>query len=77
MPRPAPEAPPGPSLVPAGTWSVNDFARAVREGIAPGGRQLSGWMPFVAFRNLTDVEVEALHQYLGDLGSAGEARPGT
>jgi mono/diheme cytochrome c family protein len=74
--HPAPEAPPAPSLVPAGAWSVDDFARAVREGIAPGGRQLSRWMPFVMFHDLTDLEVEALHQYLGTLGSAGEA-PGT
>jgi mono/diheme cytochrome c family protein len=68
--HPAPDAPPGPSLVPAGAWSLEDFGRAVREGIAPGGRHLSPWMPFAAFHDLTDVEVEALHRHLQTLPSS-------
>jgi mono/diheme cytochrome c family protein len=65
--HPAPEAPPAPSLLPAGSWSVDDFARAVREGVVPGGRKLTPWMPFKSFHDLTDVEVEALHRYLQTL----------
>jgi cytochrome c553 len=59
--------PQGPSLAAAATWSLTDFSRAIRQGIAPGGRQLSEEMPFRHFAHLTDVEVEALHKHLQSL----------
>jgi mono/diheme cytochrome c family protein len=65
--HPAPGAPPGPELSHAGQWSLEDFARAMRTGVVPGGRQLSDFMPWKVFRNLTDTEVEALHTYLKTL----------
>jgi mono/diheme cytochrome c family protein len=74
--HPAPQAPPGPSLVSAGSWSLEEFARAVREGITPT-RRLTPWMPVKAFSDLTDVEVAALHRYLQNLGSAGQTKDGT
>lgn len=60
--HPAPEAPPGPSLEAAGTWTYEQFAAAVRTGRAPS-RMLSEWMPSKYFRELTDTEVRALYAY--------------
>ncbi len=69
--HPAPDAPPGPSLVPASYWPRPAFAEAVRTGIAPGNRKLSDWMPVPRLRYLTDEEIEALYAYIQTL------RPGT
>ena len=50
---------------PMSTWSRDDFARAMREGITPGNRKLStDYMPWPAYAGLTDLEVEALWSYL-------------
>jgi mono/diheme cytochrome c family protein len=59
--------PQGPSLAGAAHWSLAEFSTAVRQGRVPGGRQLSEEMPYKHFAHLTDVEVEALHRYLGSL----------
>lgn len=73
--HPAPEAPPGPSLVNAGGWPRDAFARAVRTGVAPGGRVLDAWMPAKPqFSALTDQEVGALHAYLATLPAAPPAQ---
>lgn len=60
--------PPGPSLVPAGRWTLEQFSRAVRQGEAPGGRRLDpDQMPWKHFAEMTDVEVQALHAHLATL----------
>ena len=68
--HPAPEAPPGPELSHAGAWPLADFARTVRTGVAPGGRRLSEWMPSRYFREMSDVELGAIHAYLKTLHAA-------
>lgn len=47
-----------------GGWSLEDFIAAVREGQRPDGSSLSTDMPWQAFSELTDIEVEALYRYL-------------
>jgi len=62
---PDPEAPAAPGLAHAGDWSAEDFARAMREGVRPDGRQLHPVMPSVKhFSYLSDVELAALQAHL-------------
>lgn len=66
--HPSGEGPVAPALAPAGTWPLSDFARAVRTGIAPGGRALAPYMPAKGIlEHLSDLEVAALHAYLKTL----------
>jgi cytochrome c553 len=69
--HPAPDAPPGPSLFVAASWSQADFATALRTGVAPGRRQLGAWMPRHRLQYLTDEEIQALWAYLQSLRGAG------
>jgi hypothetical protein len=39
----------------------------MREGVVPGGRKLTEFMPTKYFAPLTDTEVRALHAYLKTL----------
>ncbi len=65
--HPAPDAPPGPSLVPASYWSQQQFVTTVRTGIAPGSRKLSEWMPSKRLNYLTDPEIQSVYQYIQTL----------
>jgi len=49
-----------------GAYSEADFARAIREGIAPSGRHLYPAMPYPAYAALTDADVAALYAYFHD-----------
>lgn len=65
-----PQAPPGPNLTPGGElsgWSEADFARLMRQGITPGGRRLSSFMPWKTLGRLHDQELQALWRYLQSL----------
>jgi cytochrome c553 len=62
--HPAPDAPAAPSLLVAAHWSRDEFATAVRTGVAPGGRKLGEWMPWRRFQYLTDEEIQALWAHL-------------
>lgn len=55
---------PAPGLSHAGAWSTEDFIRALRTGVAPGGRQLTDWMPWKWYAKFTDEELRALHEYV-------------
>jgi cytochrome c553 len=61
-----PGLPPASNLTPAGigSWTEADFARALREGRRPDGRQLNEFMPWKVFRGMTDAEIHALWRYL-------------
>lgn len=48
-----------------GSFSLTDLSNAIREGKAPGGRQLRPPMP--KFRDLTDKQVSAIYSYLRTL----------
>lgn len=72
-PHPAPGAPPGPDLAGAGVWPFEDFARAVREGIGPGGRPLDPAMPSAYFTDMTDEELRALQARFEEILQAQSA----
>ncbi|MGB7338897.1 MAG: c-type cytochrome [Phototrophicaceae bacterium] len=46
-------------------WSLDDFSTAMRTGIRPNGDTIDpAKMPWTAFANFTDVEIEAMYLYL-------------
>lgn len=46
-----------------GGHSLEDFSRAVRAGVAPGGRHLYPAMPYPAYSGITDEDIAALYAY--------------
>ncbi len=46
-----------------GTYTVQDFDRAVRGGVAKDGRRLYPAMPYPSYAKLTDEDVQALYDY--------------
>lgn len=46
-----------------GRYSYDDFARALREGVAPGGKRLYPAMPFPSFAKISDDDLHALYAY--------------
>jgi len=50
-----------------GAWSEQQFARALREGIAPDGSHLYPALPYTAYTKLTDQDVRAIYAYLESL----------
>lgn len=50
-----------------GTWSLQDFMRAMRQGVRPDGSALDPSMPIQATQHFTDVETTALYNYLMSL----------
>jgi mono/diheme cytochrome c family protein/cytochrome c5 len=68
---PIPGAPPSlpvpANITPAGqtkAWTDEDWARLLRTGRDPGGRQIDPYMPYAAYANMTDDEIKALITYL-------------
>src|SRR5947209_5183123 len=51
----------------AGTWSDDQFARAIREGVGHDGRALFPMMPYENYRNLTDEDLAAVIVYIRSL----------
>jgi mono/diheme cytochrome c family protein len=47
-----------------GGWSEEDFRRAMKEGVAPGGKRLYPAMPYPAYSRMTDADVSALWAYM-------------
>jgi mono/diheme cytochrome c family protein len=47
-----------------GTWSIDAFIRAMREGVARDGSHLFPAFPYYAYTKLYDGDVEALYAYL-------------
>lgn len=50
-----------------GAWSEQQFARALREGIAADGRHLYPAFPYTAYTKITDQDVHAIYAYLRSL----------
>jgi mono/diheme cytochrome c family protein len=48
----------------AGTWTDEQFARAIREGIGNDGRTLFPFMPYPFFRNMSDEDLAAVIAYV-------------
>src|SRR6202042_1285019 len=47
-----------------GTWSLDAFVRAMREGVARDGSHLFPAFPYYAYTKLSDDDVKALYAYL-------------
>jgi mono/diheme cytochrome c family protein len=47
-----------------GNYTLEQFARAVREGVTPDGHRLYPAMPYTAYALMTDEDTAALYQYL-------------
>src|SRR5262245_53250810 len=50
-----------------GLWTDGEKIRAIREGVDKDGRALFPMMPYSAYRNLNDEDVESLVAYLNSL----------
>ena len=46
-----------------GNYSLADFDRAVRHGVAPGGRRLYPAMPYPSYVKLSDDDIKALYAF--------------
>ncbi|MGP8435362.1 c-type cytochrome [Paraburkholderia fungorum] len=46
-----------------GRYTYDDFARALRDGVAPGGKRLYPAMPFPSFAKINDDDMHALYAY--------------
>lgn len=58
-----------------GRWTRAEFHRALRDGIAPGGRRLYPAMPYVSYRQLTAADTDAIYAYLMSRAPMREANP--
>jgi mono/diheme cytochrome c family protein len=66
IPGVPPDFPKARNITPTGigTWSDEDFFRALREGKRPDGTAIDPFMPWMATRQMTDDEIMALLAYL-------------
>jgi mono/diheme cytochrome c family protein len=60
----------------AGSWTLEQFGRALRQGETPDGRTLrADEMPWQGFSSMSDQEVEAIYDFLRELPSIDRPRP--
>ena len=59
----------------AGNWSDAQLERAIRHGIGHDGRTLLPFMPFWAFRNLTDEDLASIVVYLRSIPAVRHVLP--
>ncbi len=60
-----------------GTWSDDQLARAIREGIGHDGRALFPMMPYTRFREMSDEDVASVVVYLRSLPAVRHELPKT
>jgi alcohol dehydrogenase (quinone), cytochrome c subunit len=58
-----------------GKWSVDDFRRAMHQGIAVGGYRLFPVFPYTSFTKIADVDVDAVYAYLRTMKAARYTPP--
>ena len=58
-----------------GNYTLEDFDRAVRKGVAKDGHRLYPAMPYPSYAKLTDADVQALYDFFMKEGAAGAVRP--
>jgi hypothetical protein len=61
----------------AGTWTDDQLARAIREGIGHDGRALFPLMPYLEFRSLSDEDLASIIVYLRSLQPIHRQQPPT
>ncbi len=59
-----------------GLWSLQAFARAMREGVSRDGSHLFPAFPYYAFTKLSDADIEALYAYLMTLPAVSASEAG-
>lgn len=60
-----------------GQWSDGEIIRAIREGIGRDGRDLFAFMPYAAYRQMGDEDVQALVAYLRSIPAIRNPLPRT
>ena len=66
-----PDAPAPTDLFVVTGWTLDDFVKAMRTGVTPSGKEMDPvQMPWTAFKNMTDEELEAIYMYLSELEPA-------
>lgn len=74
---PEPGAPRGTDLTaggPLSRWSLLDFRNTMRNGLDPLGQTINpNYMPWLAYRNMTDPELQAIWLYLRSLPAKAHA----
>ncbi len=58
-----------------GAWSLADFARAMRTGVAPGGRHLYPAFPYDHFTRVDDADIVAIYAFLMTRRPVARATP--
>jgi len=61
----------------AGSWSDDQLARAIREGVGHDGRALFPFMPYQGFRALSDEDLASIIVYLRSLPAVHKQQPTT
>jgi hypothetical protein len=61
----------------AGTWSDDQLARAIREGVGHDGRALFPFMPYPDFRALSDEDLASIIVYVRSLPPVRQQQPPT
>jgi mono/diheme cytochrome c family protein len=59
-----------------GSWSARDLKRALREGVAPDGRNLFPAFPYPFYTRMTDEDIADLYAYLRTLKPVRYVPPG-
>src|SRR6202050_122386 len=61
----------------AGTWTDDQMARAIREGVGHNGRALFPIMPYQHYRNMSDEDMASVVVYLRSLPAVHNQLPAT
>lgn len=61
----------------AGSWSDDQLARAIREGVSHDGRALFPFMPYLDYRHMSDEDLASVIVYLRSLPPVHKQRPTT
>jgi mono/diheme cytochrome c family protein len=61
----------------AGSWTDEQFARAIREGIGHDGRRLFPMMPYMNFRNMSDEDLASVIVYVRSIAPVRNELPKT
>ena len=61
----------------AGSWSDDQLARAIREGVSHDGRALFPFMPYLDFRHMSDEDLASVIVYMRSLPPVHKQQPTT
>jgi mono/diheme cytochrome c family protein len=58
-----------------GSWSLDDFTAAMREGVRPGGEHLYPVFPYTSYTRVSDDDIAAIFAYLKSLAPVSYTPP--